>query len=407
MFKDVRKFAGRFPPSAAAIRNLKTTILPRGNPNRGAFDPSEPLVVAGMFRTANGLGQAARLNTEMLKQQGYNPIAVDLSETFKQINGLTETTLEEMPAGSRGTIILHANAPETRAALHALGVRRWQKWRIIGYWAWELSEPPKEWLEIADHLDEIWTPSAFVTEAFRPFVDIPIRTVPLPVRAPVLDVESPANDIESGPLRGLIMADGRSSFHRKNVLAAVRMFRDAFTEQDDTSLTIKFRNSKEFPEFRSELIDLVGGRDSITILDGSVSDMHKWELIASHNVMLSAHRSEGFGLHLAEAMALGKVTMATGWSGNMEFMNEYNSVPLPYRLVPVRDPYGIYSAPKGAVWAAVEEDAGVEALRRLNSDRSSANMIARSAAEDISRRLCGTALLEALAPRTSESNSPG
>jgi len=373
-------------------------MLPRGNPKREGFNPSEPLVVAGMFRTANGLGQAARLGIHALKRQGYNPIAVDLSDILNQIDGHSEDALQKMPSGSGGTLVLHANAPETRIALQALGLRRWHNWRIIGYWAWELSEPPKEWLSIAEHLDEIWTPSRFVTEAFRPFVDIPIRTVALPVRAPELTADDTPAGFDASPLRCLIMADGRSSFHRKNVLSAVRIYRNAFSQKDDTSLTVKLRNMSEYPEFSRDLTEAVRGDRSVTIIDESLPDARRWNLIASHHVMLSAHRSEGFGLHLAEAMSVGRVAMATGWSGNMEFMNAENSVPLPYQLEAVNDPYGVYKAPRGSIWAKVDEDASVEAFRHLNKNRDSAARLGQAAAGYISTNLDGAGYVSTLDP---------
>ena len=45
-------------------------------------------------------------------------------------------------------------------------------------------------------------------------------------------------------------------------------------------------------------------------------------LIRLCDVFLSLHRSEGFGLVMAEAMNLGTAAVATGWSANTEFMPE-------------------------------------------------------------------------------------
>ena len=88
--------------------------------------------------------------------------------------------------------------------------------------------------------------------------------------------------------------------------------------------------------------------------------------------------------------------MATGWSGNMEFMNAENSVPLPYQLEAVKDPYGVYKAPKGSIWAKVDEDASIEAIRQLNKDRGSAGRIGQAAADYISANLDGAGYVSAL-----------
>ena len=65
-------------------------------------------------------------------------------------------------------------------------------------------------------------------------------------------------------------------------------------------------------------------------------------LMANVDSYVSLHRSEGFGLPIAEAMSFGKPVIATGWSGNMEFMDDSNSFPVKYELaeIPVKNgPY--------------------------------------------------------------------
>ena len=50
--------------------------------------------------------------------------------------------------------------------------------------------------------------------------------------------------------------------------------------------------------------------------------------MAACDAYVSLHRSEGTGLTITDAMALGKPVIATGWSGNMDFMNVANSFPV-------------------------------------------------------------------------------
>mgnify|MGYP000356409547 CR=1 FL=1 len=56
-------------------------------------------------------------------------------------------------------------------------------------------------------------------------------------------------------------------------------------------------------------------------------------------------------------MALGKPVIATGYSGNMDFMNSENSILVPYNLVPVGD--DAFPYPKDSYWALVAAAAGV------------------------------------------------
>src|SRR5438874_1058652 len=66
-------------------------------------------------------------------------------------------------------------------------------------------------------------------------------------------------------------------------------------------------------------------------------------LCAASDVFVSLHRSEGLGLGLIEAIALGKPVIATAWSGNMIFMNSLNSCLVSYRLVAVKATHPVYS----------------------------------------------------------------
>ena len=50
-------------------------------------------------------------------------------------------------------------------------------------------------------------------------------------------------------------------------------------------------------------------------------------LMASVDCFVSLHRSEGFGLGMAQSMYLGKPVIATGYSGNMDFMKPCQQFP--------------------------------------------------------------------------------
>ena len=61
--------------------------------------------------------------------------------------------------------------------------------------------------------------------------------------------------------------------------------------------------------------------DNIYYMCGHLNKTEVNSLIADVDVYVSLHRSEGFGLVMAEAMYVGTPVIATNWSGNTEFMN--------------------------------------------------------------------------------------
>ena len=395
----LKQILSRFPPSAFAIRALQTAILPHPARSITPKVVAGPIVIAGMFNTANGLGEAARQAVRVIRAGGHDVITVDLSAPFNQTDQISDAVFVDIPNTKKGTLLLYINAPETKAALKYLGMKRWDKWRIIGCWAWELSVAPNSWLGVSRHLSEVWGCSEFVTQAFSPHLSIPLTTVPISVQAPD-EIKPKSIRPASEPLHILVMADGKSSFHRKNIAAALRIYNQTFANTDDARLTIKLRNAAIYPDVLEEMTTLAAGNPHITILDKSICNAERWQMISDHDVILSAHRAEGFGLHLAEAMSLGRVVIATGWSGNMDFMDETNSIPLPYTLKPASDPYGVYQPPDNSVWADVDEVAAVKALQRIADDRASASETGARAAKSIKHTLSGKALINALGLKT-------
>lgn len=157
-----------------------------------------------------------------------------------------------------------------------------------------------------------------------------------------------------------------SSLERKNPYAAITAFRAAFGDRHDRLLVLKVGHPMHFPSEFKQLTEAAAAPNiRIETQDFPPPDNHA--LFAAVDIVLSLHRSEAFGLVLAEAMLLGKPVIATGWSGNMEFMDEETAALVGYRLVPARDHRGIYDV-AGAVWADPSLAEAIAHLQRLAND---------------------------------------
>ena len=207
--------------------------------------------------------------------------------------------------------------------------------------------------------------SEFTAAAFRawlpPDAGIVVRIVPIPVAvAPPTPSTLGRADfgLPDAAVIVLVSFSLASSNVRKNPLGAMQAFRAAFGDRADRILLLKIGNPGHFPaEFAGP--ERGGGRlfriSASKPAPCRAADSHA--LTACADIVLSLHRSEGFGLVPAEAMLLGRPVVATGWSGNMDFMDADSAALVGYRLVPARDPRGVFEAP-GAVWAEPDLDRG-------------------------------------------------
>lgn len=369
----------------AAKTLARRLILPRPALPGPRAPQTGLVVVAGMFRTGSGLGRAALSCFEALEAEGYSPRAVDLSAAFNQVDTDETVPCSEMSPASSGTVIIFANPPELERALMTLGLRRWHNWRIIGAWSWEFATAPAAWAQHERYVSEIWAPSAFVAEGFSAAYNRPVHNVPHFIQ--VLPPSSDPAATTYRPLSVLALADGRSSLERKNILASVRIFKEALPPPFPAELVIKCRNLQVAPRHADALREQIKGDSRIRLIDVTLNHKDQSALVDQCDILLSPHRCEGFGVHLAEAMARGKCVIATGWSGNLEFMWEENAALIPYTLVPVADAAGIYPEMPGAVWAEPDIAAAVAALADLAQNPEKRRRMGAAARTAVARRL--------------------
>lgn len=377
-------------PSASSVQRLKPG----------------PVAVGGLLSTANGLGEGARLCLDALHDLGWNARHADLSSYF-----LRPDLPEVLPGavaqvGEGGTLILHINGPYMPYAALRLGRSFLDGRRIIGYWAWELPSMGPDWRRGLRHVHEIWVPSRFTASALPPDTNVPVRIVPHPVRPPPTSRARDRFGLRSDLFVVLTAFDMGSSYVRKNPRAAIAAFRRAFGDDPNCLLLLKVGNSTDASWAMHDLESAISGMSNVRLMQQTLMRIEMAALVASADCVLSLHRAEGFGLLLAEAMQLGVPVVATGWSGNLDFMTPDDSLLVGHRLVPVSDPQGTYTVP-GTFWADPDIEEAASWLTQLRRDREFRNSMAVRARDAASERLSlaayrraiGDALPDTMVPR--------
>jgi len=370
----------------AALFHATALAAPRPSANARA---AAPIIVAGALRTASGLGESARLCHDALKGAGLPVFGADLTAALMQPEDVWDFAFEDGRAiDGTGTIILHVNAPLVPLAMLRLGRRLVRDKRIVGYWAWELPAVPSDWRHGIPFVHEIWAPSRFTAEAIAPIAaGRPVHVAPHPVAlSRTLCRASPALGARGGggPFTVLTIFDTASSFARKNPCAAIAAFRRAFGDDPSAKLVVKTQRLSKFPKCADLIYNAKANRGNIVLIDAIMSAAGISALYGAADAIISLHRSEGFGLTLAEAMSRGLPVVATGWSGNADFLTAATGVPVGYRLVPALDPDGTYHHP-GVPWAEADVQAAAAALRRLRADPALGAALGRAAAEFAAR----------------------
>lgn len=244
----------------------------------------------------------------------------------------------------------------------------------IGYGYWELSIYPAKWQLQDKHLNEIWAPSKFIKEVIDKYSKLPVYYMPIAVdfKIPVGYTRSQFN-LPENSLLYLFTFDLSSLSTRKNPQAVVTAFCSAFPvdKNEQVSLIIKINrihSDKEQALKIQELSQRIAFDPRIQIIDEVLDRNSILGLIQVCDCYVSLHRAEGFGLGMAEAMKMGKVVIATDYSGNKDFMNEENSCPVKYTLIPViKEEY--VNVEEGAVWAEPDIDHAAYYMKKVYDDK--------------------------------------
>lgn len=361
----------------AVIRTWEKSLTPRTTAAlldvARRYEPLPGVNIAGHFNDPDSAGQAARALADALsvakvtQHQVTVPAlrALTLSDDWRSYHAVahrTSITLTNVAASD--DVTMHHNG--VRAVCDYLGPAYFEGRRKIGYWLWDGTPLDADCAAHARSFDAIWAASQHAARTFAAAIapQIPIHVVPHPVTVPTA---LPAgNKTRFGlPSHRLLLGclvSGPRAAERQNPHDVCTAFRRAFRRDDKVVLVIHMEPGSALPRELAALRHLNADLP-IVWLTQPLDAARREALLACIDVVVSLHHVEGFGLTLAHAMAQGKPVIATGYSGNLEFMNDRCARLVPYHRVEARTD-GIRDI-TGRLWAQPDVDMAAAIMRTL------------------------------------------
>ncbi|MET0271860.1 MAG: glycosyltransferase family 4 protein [Phenylobacterium sp.] len=367
----LERMARALPPEHRPTPPSRPEPAPVAGPRRRR-PPSAGIevTVVGYPFAPTGMGEHGRSTVRALRAVGVEPRIVDVGPAGPRDPDLEREFAADLAGGLGGVNIFCVNADESARAVERLGRPAFDAAYNIAYPAWELARYPAAWAKVLTEFDELWAFSAFVRDALAEAVPRPVFKIPLAVelqRSRILD--RAWFDIPEEAFAVLFFFDFASYAARKNPQAVLDAFELLVRRRPEAPLhlVIKTRGEPASPAERRAFDARVARLDDgVQVIDADLSDNEIKNLVAACDVFVSLHRSEGFGRGMAEAMALGRPAVATGYSGNLEFMTPETSRLVDYTLVPV--PRGAYPHSEGQVWADASPEHAAALIEALLDD---------------------------------------
>ncbi len=346
------------------------------------------LNIVGFLTAELGVGESARCMVRAADAAGIPTALVPLKLNCKNRLGDQTYATRLQDDNPHRVNVVHLDPPASRDIDHHHGLKFRAGKYNIGYFAWELPEFPDAWAPSFDFYDEIWCPSDFTSAAVAMKSPLPVLTMPHSISFARPTEPTAALRARFGlpaeKFLFLTLFDLNSYSERKNPRAVIAAFRQSGLATAGAALVVKVQNAAANPADFAALQASVGDLPGTVLLAETLSRADIYALEAACDCFVSLHRSEGYGLAVAESMFLGKPVIATDWSATAEFIDDTNGCPVRAPLVALAENHGPYA--KGSTWADPDPAHAAEWMKKLFADRALAGRLGARARETIEAR---------------------
>jgi glycosyltransferase involved in cell wall biosynthesis len=346
-----------------------------GRPEKGLVTG---LTYYAPFSVVSGLGEACRGYARAMQHANivYHTVPTEVPSYQAQIAVRPSYARTDWPIA-----LAYVNADATYPFFNTSQGKSFLKHSYrIGLWVWELPSFQSEWFANFASYDEIWVPSTFCQQSVSAATGMPVHLVPLVV-------EQQSNVVNNLETRRAFRAkwgipadkfvfyyvfDASSYIERKNPFALIEAFREAFVNEPGAHLLLKIGYGSANKQFTRQLASLLATlpKGSFTIIEEVLSRAELDALVVASDCCVSPHRSEGFGLTVAEALFFGKPVVATDFGGTTDFLTPDTGYPVAYKLIEIERDIGPYK--RGNIWADPLPESLCEGMKAVFSDTEKA-----------------------------------
>src|SRR3954447_9711190 len=341
-----------------------------------------PILWLGLLEGPSGYADEARSFLRVLEAAGHRPAARAL------INDGSDARLSD---AERALLRrqLDRTAPPHAGAVHHYAPAWARETPVldglpnVARTMFETDRVPASWLPQLVRRDEVWVPSVHGRDAFERG-GIPsdrLRVIPgtidFDLYAP--GAEPLALDVPHGHL---VFLSNFAFSERKAWRALLAAWARAFAPTDPVCLVLKMSGTGGAGALRARVEAELGGQATapVRVMTNTLSPADLVRLYAAADAYVLASRGEGWGRPYMEALAMGLPTIASNWSGNLEFMRPETSWLVDGELVPVPDDHDTFIDDVGNHrWFAPDVDALAAAMADIASDPHAARARAAGA----------------------------